>query len=1054
MITASKELRQKQLRLFDAISSTTPDFIYVFDLEGRFVYANRRLLEVWGTCYDDALGKSFIELGYPQWHADMHLREIRQVIDTRQQIKGEVPFTGGSGISGVYEYIFSPVLGPDGEVELIAGTTRDVTDRRRLEIDQQRLLHELGNERSRLEAVIDKAPAFICVLRGPQHVYEVANEQYYRLVGRRGIIGKPLHEALPELAGQGIWELLDGVFGKGESFSAQEMPVRFGRGNDGQLEERFVNFVCQPLREVHGEISGIFVHGVDVTDAVRARQALEQSESQFRLIADAIPQIAWAARPDGIVDYYNRRWFEYIGMPETAGEEIRWDSHLHPDELRRVSETWAHSIQTGEPYFTEFRVRNSEGRYRWFLVRALPAKDASGRIIRWLGTCTDVDDQKSSEAALRASQERYRSLFNSIDQGFCVVEMIFDADRKPVDYRFLEINPAFESQTGLVNAIGRTALDMIPELEDRWLKVYGGVVVSGEPVRFEESSEAMGRWFDVYAFRVGDRAGGKVAILFKDITSSKQIESALRDSERRFREMADTAPAILWVTEPDGSCSFLSRGWYEMTGQTPEEALGLGWVNAAHPDDRSAAAKAFVDANTARCPYAVDFRVRQADGAYRWVIDAGRPRFSHTGEFQGFVGSVIDITDRRRIEQERQLLLESEQAARAEAERASRMKDEFLATLSHELRTPLNAILGWAQILNSGPGNPADVREGVEIIERNARAQTQIIEDLLDMSRIISGKIHLNVQRFDLIEILRVAVETVRPAASAKGVRLHHVLDGAPALVLGDPNRLQQVFWNLLTNAVKFTPRGGHVQVLVNWTDAQVEVNVIDTGEGIDGKFLPHVFDRFRQADATTTRRHGGLGLGLAIVKQLVELHGGTVSVRSSGRGFGSSFTVSLPRTDIHPELSSADADDPSVPAPVTASADAVASLGGVKVLVVDDESDARALVRRLLEDCDAVVSTAASAQEAWERLQIDRPDVLVSDIGMPGEDGYSLIRRVRDLPAERGGRTPAVALTAYARAEDRMKAVVAGFEMHVVKPVEPAELITMVATLAKRAET
>ena len=380
------------------------------------------------------------------------------------------------------------------------------------------------------------------------------------------------------------------------------------------------------------------------------------------------------------------------------------------------------------------------------------------------------------------------------------------------------------------------------------------------------------------------------------------------------------------------------------------------------------------------------------------------------------------------------------------------MKDEFLATLSHELRTPLNAILGWSQILREGPLDADDLTQGINVIERNARAQTKIIEDLLDMSRIISGKVRIDVQQIDLAPIVEAAVESIRPAADAKGVRLQTVLDPMARPVSGDPNRLQQVFWNLLSNAVKFTPRDGRVQVVLERVNSHLEVSVTDTGEGIKAEFLPHVFDRFRQADATTTRRHGGLGLGLAIVKQLVELHGGSVRVKSGGAGQGSVFTVVLPLTVIHsaaePKTERRHPESPgSVPLDLASGLD----LNGVKVLVVDDEPDARALVSRFLKECKAVVQTAGSAEEALAMMQKEIPDVLVSDIGMPDQDGYALIQRVRALGAEHGGHVPALALTAYARAEDRMKAVLAGFQMHVAKPVEGAELLTMIASLAGR---
>ncbi len=397
--------------------------------------------------------------------------------------------------------------------------------------------------------------------------------------------------------------------------------------------------------------------------------------------------------------------------------------------------------------------------------------------------------------------------------------------------------------------------------------------------------------------------------------------------------------------------------------------------------------------------------------------------------------------------------VESERSARADAERAGRTKDEFLATLSHELRTPLNAVLGWTQVLRRCKGLSNDVMNGLTVIERNARAQAQIIEDLLDMSSIISGKVRLDVQRLDLASVVNATVETVRPTYQAKGISLQVVLDPTAGPVRGDPNRLQQVMWNLLTNAVKFTPTGGRIVITLARLDSHLELKVTDDGEGIDPDFLPHVFDRFRQADPASTRRHGGLGLGLSIVKQLIELHGGSIAATSAGRDQGSTFRITLPVM-----ASSEDSERPPSAQRQSAHAAGVnvpknaltPDLSGVKVLVVDDERDARALIQRLLEDCRAQVTTAASAHEAIDMLILEAPDVLISDVGMPGEDGYALIRRVRAM-SDGHAVLPAIALTAYARIEDRVKAIRAGFQLHLSKPIEPIELVAMVHSLARR---
>jgi signal transduction histidine kinase len=401
--------------------------------------------------------------------------------------------------------------------------------------------------------------------------------------------------------------------------------------------------------------------------------------------------------------------------------------------------------------------------------------------------------------------------------------------------------------------------------------------------------------------------------------------------------------------------------------------------------------------------------------------------------------------------QERELLLASERAARSEAERMSSMKDEFLTTLSHELRTPLGAILGWSQILRRGTRNEADLNKGLETIERNARGQAQLIEDLLDMSRITAGKVRLDVQVVELSDLIETSVETVRPTAEAKGIQLAVVLDPCAGAVSGDPGRLQQIIWNLLSNAIKFTPKHGQVQVTLARVDSHIEISVSDTGAGIREEFLAHVFERFRQADGSTTRQFGGLGLGLSIVKSLTEMHGGRVYALSPGLGMGATFTVELPLPVFHGAL-------PGSPGPHSATPHALASptfqfpdLGGLTVVVVDDERDSRDLVRRVLEDCSAIVLCAASAAEAIALVEQYRPHVLVSDIGMPGVDGYELLRRVRALGADRGGRIPAIALTAFARSEDRTKALHVGYLAHVAKPVEPAELAITVASVAGR---
>jgi signal transduction histidine kinase/ActR/RegA family two-component response regulator len=471
-------------------------------------------------------------------------------------------------------------------------------------------------------------------------------------------------------------------------------------------------------------------------------------------------------------------------------------------------------------------------------------------------------------------------------------------------------------------------------------------------------------------------------------------------------------------------------------------------IEVGHPDDVERVRRSIEQAFREGTLLETEVRFKRArDGVYRWHLLRAVPEFDGDGSVTGWIATATDIEEHKRGEDARIRLLMQEKEARAEAEAANRMKDEFLATVSHELRTPLTAILGWTRIIRGGKLDAARFMRGLDVIERNGRAQAAIIDDILDVSRIITGKLRLELDAIDLAAVVQAAMDTVRPAADAKGIRLEWKSDLPDRRFTGDPDRLQQIVWNLLSNAIKFTPKGGNVEITTSQIDSHIEIHVIDSGQGIAADFLAHVFDRFRQADGTSTRRHGGLGLGLAIVRHLVELHGGTVHAESDGDGKGSRFTVRLPVRAV--QVSSRGEESSTPPPPIAASSDQ--PLLGLSVLAVDDEADARELIATVLEQAGARAITVSSAEEALTALARERPDVLLSDIGIPGSDGYSLMRRVRDLPPDAGGNIPAAALTAYSRVEDARRAIEAGFQRHVSKPVEPDVLIAQVAALAGR---
>jgi hypothetical protein len=576
-------------------------------------------------------------------------------------------------------------------------------------------------------------------------------------------------------------------------------------------------------------------------------------------------------------------------------------------------------------------------------------------------------------------------------------------------------------------------------------------------------------WANVVITAGRDREGRLIgyAKVTRDLTERLAAEAELRRSEERARLLiASVKDYAIFVLDPTGRVASWNPGAERLKGYSAAEIVGQHF-SRFYPEEDVRSGKCEMELEGAERVGRFEdegWRIRK-DGTRFWANVVITP-IRDAGTLVGFAKVTRDLSERKRHEDERLAFVRIEEArrlaeenegraqaladdlrrARDKAEEATRMKDEFLATVSHELRTPLNAILGWARMLSRGSLTAEKTAHAIDTIARNAVAQNQIIDDLLDVSRIITGQLRLDVDFVDVNQVVTSAIDVVRPAAEAKGVEVQWLLNPDAGVIKGDAGRLQQVLWNLLTNAVKFTPKGGRVHVTLRRQDSLVEIEIADTGKGIAPAFLPRVFDRFAQEEAGNNRRTGGLGLGLAIVKHLVELHGGVVEVHSDGEQKGSTFIVKLPLAPVR-----ASRPDPIPGLPVVENIKVPSELEGLHVLVVDDEADARELVQAALEGAGAIVTLASSSAQALEAIRMRKPDVIVSDIGMPDEDGYVFIRKLRELSREVGGRIPAVALTAYARAEDRRKALVAGFQNHAAKPVEPQELMIVIANLAGR---
>ncbi|MBK1990068.1 response regulator [Sphaerospermopsis aphanizomenoides BCCUSP55] len=533
--------------------------------------------------------------------------------------------------------------------------------------------------------------------------------------------------------------------------------------------------------------------------------------------------------------------------------------------------------------------------------------------------------------------------------------------------------------------------------------------------------------------------------LQQEITERQRILAVLRQSEERYRYLAESIPQLVWTADADGNCIDFNQNWCEYTGLTVEQSVGSGWLAALHPNDVENASQVWLNAVSNGILYENEYRFkRAADGSYRWQLARGLPLKDEQGRVVKWFGTCTDIDEQKQILQERARLLELEQTARAKAETANRIKDEFLAVLSHELRTPLNAILGWSQLLLTHNFDPAKTSQALTTIERNARLQVQLIEDLLDTARILQGKLTLKTTNINLPSTVLSALDTMRLALETKSIQVNTIFEPNVGIILGDSTRLQQVVWNLLSNAVKFTPKGGKIDVQIRQIDGYAQIIVRDTGKGISPDFLPYVFDYFQQADSSSVRKFGGLGLGLAIVRNIVDMHGGSVKAESFGEEQGATFTVSLPLCqNQNPSL--ADAENHS-----SCLTPKSLPLAGVKVLIVDDDTDSRDFVVFVLEQEGAEAIAVSSAFEALQVLMQSKPDVLVSDISMPEMDGYMLIRQVRTLTPEAGGKIPAIALTAYARDYDQQQALKAGYQMHLSKPLNAEKLVQAVIKFVK----
>lgn len=881
-----------------------------------------------------------------------------------------------------------------------------------------------------LEANVDGIIAFDQSCR-----YTAWNRAMERMsgVGREEVLGKNAFEVFPCLKEIGEDQYFREALA-GRSIVAENRPYRVEKtGKSGFFEGYY-----SPRHDENGKVVGGVAIIRDITERKRAEDTALEAHKRLAFHVENTPLavIEWDAE------------FRVLRWSPAAERLFNWKSHevlgkrfsdwqfVVPEDVEAVSAVSQrqgegkeiHGVSRNRNYTKLGSVLNCE----WYNSALY---DETGKLVSVLSLVLDVTVATRIEEALRKSEAQYRLLFESNPHPMWVYDL--------ETFRFLAVNDAAVHHYGYSRNefLAMTIREIRPDDDIRRLESH----VEEQTSKLDHAGEWTHRKKDGTLINVEiisnqlDFANRRAElVLANDITERKRAEQALRVSEDRYRDLVDNSHELMCTHDLEGRILSVNPWAARVLGYPQSVLIGRNIRDGLLPKYRDEFDQYINKVKTEGSARGV-MKVRTAAGETRlW-------EYYNTLRTEGVETPIVrgmahDTTERRQA-------MQREKEARLEAEAANRVKDEFLSTLSHELRTPLTAIMGWSNLLLHNEVEPSRHRQAIETIARNADSQAQLIDDLLEVSRIITGKVRLDFSPCELQPVMEAAVESVRPTAEIKSVRLQIDLDPDVPAVYGDCERLQQVVWNLLSNAVKFTPSGGSVVIQLNRVNSHAEVSVIDSGSGIKSDFLPHVFDRFRQADGSTTRAHGGLGLGLAIVRHLVELHGGLVSAESAGEGRGATFTVRLPlmtSQDQRFQFSITDA-KPFATNVFTE----VISLEGLRVLIVDDEMDARDLVIEMLERRGAEVRGAASAAEGIECLENWRPDVLIADIGMPGEDGYGLIRRVRALSTESGGDTPAMALTAYARTEDRVRALGAGYQVHISKPVDRDELAAVVAKLA-----
>ncbi|MBD1924384.1 PAS domain S-box protein [Microcoleus sp. FACHB-831] len=1090
-ITSTKQVEeelQETNQTLQALIQACPLAITVFALDGKVKMWNPAAEKIFGWTEREALS-TFIPC-VPEDKRDeflAHLDAIRKGqiltgVEARRQKK--------NGESIDISLWAAPLRDAKGNISCMS-ILADISERKQAETEREAAREQISKI---LESITDGFLAFDREWR-----FTYLNQEGARTLGRSPaeLVGKNLWQEFPELSSTS--------FGKLYQQAVASRVVQ-------ELEDYYPPFEAWFAVRAYPSEAGLSLYFRNVNDRKQAEEILRQSEERLRLALDAGKAGVWDWDISGDRINWSERIYEFHGLtPGTFSGKLEDYAYLvYPEDRHRVAETIQKAIEEKSPFLLEIRIVQPSGAVRWISANGRAIYDANGKAVRMLGATIDITEQKAVEEDREQLLVREQTARAQAEVAQRQLTAIFETSPIGIGFldseqRFVAINEALAEINGLSREqhLGNAIPEIFGESDPELVEVFHNLYATGTPfispnlaVNVPGRDDRSPGYYYVYYLPTLNQNNSVEGVLVYvvDVTERVLLEARSRflaessallasslDYQTTLERVAHLAVPHLadWcvvdILDEDGSLQRLATAhidpakveWASELQQRYPTNLnapqGVGNVlRTGQPEyypeilDSQIVASAR-DAEHLKILRNVGFksvmivplRVRgRILGAISFVSAESGRRYNSDD-----LNNALELACRAAVAVDNARLYQIAQRDRAQAEAANRMKDEFLATLSHELRTPLNAMLGWTQMLRARKLNEATAAKALETVDRNARSLSRLIEDLLDVSRIITGKLRLNMRPVELSGAVEAAIDAVRPAAEAKEIQLEFLLDPLSGTVSGDPDRLQQIVWNLLSNAVKFTPKYGRVEVRLDRIESHVQIQVSDTGQGISPSFLPYVFDRFRQADSSISRSVGGLGLGMAIVRHLVELHGGTVKAESPGEGQGATFTVCLPIIAIYsPKVSL----ENNLEEEFATESNAVAlqnslMLKDLEILVVDDEADARELLIAILEQYGASVRTAGTAKDALEEIANSQPNVLISDIGMPQEDGFSLIRQLRLLPAAQGGRIPAVALTAYAREEDRTRVLLAGFQQHLPKPVSPDELAAVVASLTGR---